>query len=99
MDDAALDGLSPEMRARFDALRQIFAQGLAGRWREIQDTKTPQERVAALHRLAGASGSFGHARLCELARQAEHALRDGDVTTFNTVMPVLYREIEHILDV
>lgn len=97
MDEASLEALPPEMRARFEVLRQIFAEGLPGRLAEIQNAQSAQDRIAALHRLAGASGSFGHATLCDLARQSEHALLNKDDTLFNQILPRLLREIEHIL--
>ncbi|MBP7668200.1 MAG: Hpt domain-containing protein [Burkholderiaceae bacterium] len=55
------------------ALRQRFIGGLAGRWQAISQPASPQDCRQALHRLAGAAGSYGFAALGQAARQAEHS--------------------------
>ena len=55
------------------ALQQRFIGGLAGRWQAIAQTASPADCRQALHRLAGAAGSYGFAALGQAARQAEHS--------------------------
>jgi HPt (histidine-containing phosphotransfer) domain-containing protein len=55
------------------ALRQRFIGGLAGRWQAISRPSTAHDCRQALHRLAGAAGSYGYAALGQAARQAEQA--------------------------
>lgn len=57
-------------QAKFDRLREKFAAGLPTRLTEIESAATPQERAAALHRLAGAAGCFGFDALDVAARRA-----------------------------
>lgn len=59
-----------EAAARFAAIERQFVEGLPRRLQEIDAAPDAQTRYAALHRLAGAAGAFGHAQLGELARQA-----------------------------
>lgn len=61
---------SDEDSALFAEIERRFVEGLPSRLREINVAPDAQARYAALHRLAGAAGAFGHARLGELARQA-----------------------------
>ena len=63
----------------FDQLRRRFLAGLPARWEEIDAAEGPVRR-AALHRLAGAAGSYGFADLGQAAREAERVaegLRSG----------------------
>lgn len=66
--------LPPGTLAAFGALRERFASGLIDRWREIEGLhgETPAQSQA-LHRLAGAAGSFGFEDLGRAARAAEVA--------------------------
>jgi HPt (histidine-containing phosphotransfer) domain-containing protein len=54
-----------------EALRQRFVSGLGARWQAIAGTPSPQESLQALHRLAGAAGSYGFEALGDAARRAE----------------------------
>lgn len=60
-----------ETRAAFEALRARFHARLPERWREIEGADTPAERVAALHRLAGAAGIYGYEEIGRAAAAAE----------------------------
>lgn len=51
-------------------LQQQFVAGLVRRQAELIQAQNPSARLAALHRLAGAAGSFGFVALGLLARQA-----------------------------
>jgi len=64
-------GQPPEVQAAFARLRGQFLAGLPMRWWEIETAATPLLQQAALHRLAGASGSFGLPALGSAARRAE----------------------------
>ena len=61
----------------FDQLRTRFLTGLQARWQEIDAAEGPVRR-AALHRLAGAAGSYGFADLGQAAREAERVAATGD---------------------
>lgn len=74
---APANALPPEARAAFEALRARFRSGLAGRWREIEGAATEQERVAALHRLAGAAGAYGFDEIGQAAKRAETLVAAG----------------------
>ena len=71
-------GLSPAAAANFALLRQRFVAGLAQRWLEIAaaSSDSAQQHIA-LHRLAGAAGSYGLRLLGEAARRAELSLEQG----------------------
>ena len=69
---APADGVPPAVRAGFEALRRKFVTGLPARWQEIEQAPDPAARAAALHRLAGAAGSYGYEELGQAARAAEH---------------------------
>jgi HPt (histidine-containing phosphotransfer) domain-containing protein len=64
--------------AAFAALRRRFVAGLPARWLEIERAPSVAARQAALHRLAGAAGSYGYAALGAAARRAEVLLAAGD---------------------
>ncbi len=54
-------------------LRQRFVSGLALRWQAIARPASPDDCRQALHRLAGAAGSYGFDALGLAAQQAEHS--------------------------
>lgn len=64
-------GQPPAVQVAFARLRGQFLAGLPKRWWEIETAATPILQQAALHRLAGASGSFGLSALGTAARRAE----------------------------
>jgi HPt (histidine-containing phosphotransfer) domain-containing protein len=72
------EGLPPAAQATFESLRANFRAGLPGRRREIALAANAADRAAALHRLAGAAGSYGFDELGRAAREAEHLARAGD---------------------
>lgn len=59
-----------ERHAAYAALRRRFLAGLAQRRAEIFEAPDAESRHQALHRLAGAAGSYGFLALSELARRA-----------------------------
>jgi hypothetical protein len=66
--------LPPGTLAAFAALRERFSSGLADRWQEIERLHGETHALSqALHRLAGAAGSFGFEDLSRAARAAEMA--------------------------
>ena len=75
--------------AAFEALRLRFVAGLPARWREIEQAESVPARQAALHRLAGAAGSFGLAPLGEAARQAERLLLADDPAALAAALDAL----------
>lgn len=69
----------PTVRSgQFDALRSRFVEGLPARLREILGASGGPEVCAALHRMAGAAGSFGFPEIGDTARWAERALASND---------------------
>jgi len=75
---APADSLPPASRAGLEALRRKFVAGLPARWQEIEQAPDPAARTAALHRLAGAAGSYGYEQLGQAARAAERLCAGGD---------------------
>ncbi|SIQ91148.1 Hpt domain-containing protein [Pseudacidovorax sp. RU35E] len=65
--------------AAYAALRGRFLDGLGARRAAIVEAADEASRLDALHRLAGAAGSYGFAALGELARRAEAARTPGDM--------------------
>lgn len=61
------------MQAGFARLQAQFLAGLPQRWSDIVQAPSGPLREAALHRLAGAAGSYGLDALGEAARQAQHS--------------------------
>lgn len=57
-------------------LRQRFVGGLGLRWQAITRPDSPADCRQALHRLAGAAGSYGFDALGQAAQQAEHSCAD-----------------------
>lgn len=72
------EGGALDLEAQFARIRQQFVKGLPGRWQELTQATSPEERCAVLHRLAGAAGSFGFEALGQLAREAMAAIEAGD---------------------
>jgi HPt (histidine-containing phosphotransfer) domain-containing protein len=90
---APADGVPPAARAGFEALRRRFVTGLPARWQEIEQAPDPAARAAALHRLAGAAGSYGYEELGQAARAAEHLAAGADGQAFARALA----EVERLL--
>ena len=80
--------------AAFEALRLRFVAGLPARWDEIEHAASASARQAALHRLAGAAGSFGLAPLGAAARRAERLLAAGDAAGLAAALDALKLGLE-----
>jgi HPt (histidine-containing phosphotransfer) domain-containing protein len=65
-------------QAAFDRLRARFMAGLPARWSEIDAAASARALHDALHRLAGAAGSYGCAPVGAAARRAESLALEGD---------------------
>lgn len=72
------EGLDPAMAERFEALRLAFLRGVPQRLQDAVAAGDDAARHQALHRLAGAAGSFGCEGLGQAAREALAALDAGD---------------------
>ena len=83
------DSLPPASRAGFEALRRKFITGLPARRQEIEQAPDPAARAAALHRLAGAAGSYGYDELGQAARAAERL-------SLGAVDPALERALQEV---
>lgn len=86
-------GQPPAVQAAFARLRGQFLAGLPKRWWEIETAATPMVQRAALHRLAGASGSFGLPALGTAARRAEALCLDAAPAVLRNAMAHLRREL------
>jgi hypothetical protein len=86
--DARGDPRQAAARDGFERLRSRFIAGLPQRWADIVAAPAGPERVAVLHRLAGAAGSYGLTALGDAARAAEHAKGS------DTALPGLRAQIE-----
>lgn len=75
--------------AAFAALRLRFVAGLPARWQEIERAPSVAARQEALHRLAGAAGSYGFATLGDAARRAEVSLAAGGETALAAALVAL----------
>lgn len=73
-DDSPAAGQPAAVQAAFLKLRDGFLAGLPQRWAAIEAAPSDAARQQALHRLAGAAGSYGCNALGEAARVAEQAL-------------------------
>lgn len=72
--------------AALKELRERFVAGLPQRWHEIANDIDLSRRGQALHRLAGAAGSYGFDAVGTAARAAEHALASGDAAAFDRAL-------------
>ena len=70
--------MPPAVQAAFERLRGQFLAGLPARWQAIESAAPGAPRRDALHRLAGAAGSYGFEALGQAARQAERRRQAGD---------------------
>ncbi|MCV2368890.1 Hpt domain-containing protein [Roseateles oligotrophus] len=90
--DPQTEGLSDAAVAAFGQLRQRFVAGLPERWQEIAAAPAPLQQ-AALHRLAGAAGSYGLPALGEAAKKAELSLEQGRLPDLEPALQELERMI------
>lgn len=91
--------LPPDLALKLQALDQQFRAGLRQRLAEVSGPD-PVLVHAALHRLVGAAGAYGHTALAEQARQAMHAL-EGRLSSLHSKTPALQAvttEIERLLN-
>ena len=92
-EESPAAGQPAAVQAAFQALRGQFLAGLPQRWAEIESAGSSALRQAALHRLAGAAGSYGFATLGAAARRAEQAPdRDADAA-----LEALGQTVRHLL--
>lgn len=96
-DHVPLAGQPPEVQAAFLALRDAFVAGLPQRWAAIEAATSDAVRRQALHRLAGAAGSYGFTELGQAARAAERALTE-DAAAFQAAWCELKRQLGHRSD-
>ena len=94
MASSQVEGLAPAAQQQFEGLRQRFAAGLEGRWRDISQAADMPAQQALLHRLCGSAGSFGFDRLGQLAREAEGHCASGDAVALAASLCQLDAEIK-----
>ena len=83
------DDLPPQTRAAFAALREKFRVGLPARWNEIEQAGDPAALCAALHRLAGAAGSYGFDDIGRAARTAEQLASEDRCAALDSAIEAL----------
>lgn len=90
--------LSPELAQRLQVLDAQFCAGLRERLAQAS-APAPAVACAALHRLVGAAGIYGHATLAECAREAMEALatHPPQAATHTSAMQRLATEIDKLL--
>lgn len=91
-EDMPADGQAAAVQAAFLKLRARFLAGLPRRLEEVASASTGESRELALHRLAGAAGSYGYTALGAAARVAEQAL-SADAAAFDAAM----LQLEHVV--
>ncbi len=89
--------LTPVLAARLAALDQQFRAGLRQRLQDICADE-PELAYAALHRLVGAAGMYGHDKLGMQARRAMNALSAGQPAAHAAAMASLVEESKRLLD-
>ena len=89
-----LSGLPPAAQAAFAALQRQFCAGLAERWVAIAEAPTPQAQTQALHKLAGAAGSYGMGALSQAARTAEHLAPQGPSAELSAALNQLHTLVD-----
>jgi HPt (histidine-containing phosphotransfer) domain-containing protein len=96
-DHSLLAGQSPEARAAFLKLREAFLAGLSQRRAEIETASSDLLRMQALHRLAGAAGSYGFTELGQAARAAEQALALQSATSNSMAFQVAWSRLKQCM--
>lgn len=100
-DDSPAAGQPPAVQAAFLKLREGFLAGLPQRWAAIQSAPSDAALQQALHRLAGAAGSYGCSALGEAARGAERALAQTPgqgSAAFNAALRRLEQQVKQHID-
>ena len=95
-------GQTAAVQATFARLRASFIAGLPARWQEIDAAPDATLRRDALHRLAGAAGSYGLVTLGEAAHRAECLCEGGPspglTQALQEALQVVCRLIDDALD-
>lgn len=91
---ASTESLSADTLFKFRLLQQRFVLGLPARWTDLSGVSTPATQRDALHRLAGGAGSYGFARMSQLAREAENLAMTGQPSKLNHALSLLKSEID-----
>ena len=88
------DNLPPGTQAAFERLRQVFLSGLQARWAQIDGATNPADQAAALHRLAGAAGSYALDDIDVAARLALHAVQsEAGAAVMDATLAALQRSL------
>lgn len=88
------EGQSAAVQAGFARLRAQFVHGLPARWQEIDNAPTALLRQAALHRLAGAAGSYGLLALGAAARRAEQLCMADDAAAAQAALAAVSQALQ-----
>jgi HPt (histidine-containing phosphotransfer) domain-containing protein len=87
------DALPPGTEQAFARMQASFCAGLQSRWVDIATAADDSARLAALHRLAGAAGSFGYPDLGHAAKRAEVAATQADANALRVALLALQGEV------
>ena len=94
---SAFEGLDGAAAAQFETLRRQFVAGLVRRQHEIEAAPDAAALQGALHRLAGAAGSYGYTELGQIARTALRALKAGEQADLAASLKRLQKEMDGLM--
>jgi HPt (histidine-containing phosphotransfer) domain-containing protein len=94
---SSFEGLDGAAAAQFETLRRQFVAGLLRRQHEIEAAPDTAALHAALHRLAGAAGSYGYTALGQMACTALRAMKAGEQADLAASLRRLQQEIDVLM--
>lgn len=97
-DEFPFEGQPAAVQAAFLKLRDDFVAGLPQRWADIKGARSDAVRHQALHRLAGAAGSYGFNALGQAARAAAQALTQPASAENTAAFQSAWQSLRHLLD-
>lgn len=93
---SSIEDSSSSFSEQFQQIRHLFVSGLARREAEIGQAESSEDLYAALHRLAGAAGSFGFDDLTQLTREAMESSRQNNEENLRIDIARLQQAIQAI---
>lgn len=91
---SSVEGLDGAAAAQFETLRRQFVAGLPRRQHEMEAAPDAAALQGALHRLAGAAGSYGYTALGQMACTALRAMKAGEQADLADSLRLLQQEID-----
>ena len=102
MGNDFLDGLTPPVRAQYEALKKSYVEGLAHRLSEMEQAMVRSDWIAlraCAHRLRGSGVSYGFEALGALAQQLEEKCDARAIGEIPQSLDAVNQEIARILSV